>query len=394
MWITILILVILGLNLLPVQVYGETEFWFASIKVFTMIGLLILSFVLFWGGGPNQHGILGFHYWKDPGATNTWLVGGSAGTFVAFLGALISSAFPFTFAPELIIVTAGEMQMARRNLPKAANRYFIRLIFFYILSILALGVICPSNNAALTSGGVGAKSSPFVVGINNAGISGLGSVINAAILTSAWSSGNSFFYMSSRSLYSLAVAGDAPAIFRKCSKRGIPYYAVAATACFTPLAYMNCTKNSSLVFSWFVNITNTSGFISWICCCIVYLRFRKAYRVQGFSKQDLPYHSFTQPVGSYAALVFFLVLVLINGFNVFFPGEFNASSFLSAYVGIPIFLVIYLGHRFTYGRHDRWLRRSEEIDLMDGLQAVEDGDSYVPEKSEKKWKTILLSPFT
>lgn len=72
--------------------------WFASLKVFMMIGLLILSFILFWGGGPEQHGILGFHYWKDPGATNTYLEEGSKGTFLAFLETLVLSAFPFAFA--------------------------------------------------------------------------------------------------------------------------------------------------------------------------------------------------------------------------------------------------------------------------------------------------------
>jgi amino acid transporter len=119
-WITIFIVVIVGLNILPVQFYGETEFWFASLKVFMMIGLLILSFILFWGGGrkpflspfnsisnslpANQHDILGFHNWKDPGATTTWLRPGATGRFIAFIEVIVLSAFPFTFAPELIVV--------------------------------------------------------------------------------------------------------------------------------------------------------------------------------------------------------------------------------------------------------------------------------------------------
>ena len=382
-WITIFIVVIVGLNTLPVQFYGETEFWFASLKVFMMIGLLLLSFILFWGGGPS-HQRLGFHYWKDPGAINTWLEPGSRGRFIAFLETLVLSAFPFTFAPELLVVTGGEMQSPRRNLPVAAKRYFYRLITFYIGSVLAIGVICPFNDARLTNGGAGAKSSAFVVGIANAGISGLGSVVNAVIITSAWSSGNSFLYMSSRSLYSLAVAGNAPAIFKKCSKRGVPYNAVAASALFSVLAYLNVGSSGSTVFSWFVNLTNTSGFISWICCCIVYLRFRKACRVQGMT--DLPYHSFLQPVGAWIALGGFVFLTLINGFDVFFPGRFSASSFLTAYVGIPIFLCIYFGHRLFH-RNDRWARRSEDVDLKTGLQAVLDGEKP-PKVHSTVWKKI------
>lgn len=260
-WITLFIIVIIGLNFFPVGVYGETEFWFASLKVFMMIGLLILSFVLFWGGGPS-HQRLGFHYWRDPGAANTYIQEGAAGRMIAFTSTLVLSAFPFVFAPELLVVTAGEMQSPRRNLPIAARRYFYRLIIFYLVGVLAIGVICSSKNPALTDGGAGAKASAFTVGISNAGIHGLGSVVNAVIITSAWSSANSFLYISSRSLYSLAIAGNAPAVFKKCTKGGVPYMAVGASACFSVLAYLNCGDSGSTVFTWFVNLTNTSGFIS------------------------------------------------------------------------------------------------------------------------------------
>lgn len=281
-----------------------------------MIGLLILSFILFWGGGPS-HDRLGFRYWKDPGAANTYLAGGDTGRFIALLSTVVLSAFPFTFAPELMVVTAGEMKSPRRNLPIAARRYIFRLLFFYIGSVLAIGVICPSDDPAITDGGAGAGSSAFVVGIKNAGIRGLDSVINAGIIISAWSSGNSFLYLSSRSLYSLALSGNAPAFFKACTKSGVPYRAVAVSSLFTGLAYLNCGTSASVVFNWFVNLTNTSGFISWICCGIIYLRFRKACKAQGVT--DLPYHSWLQPWGSYVSIVGFTILCLINGFNVFWP---------------------------------------------------------------------------
>lgn len=333
-WITIFMIVIIGLNFFPVGVYGETEFWFASLKVFMMIGLLILSFVLFRGCGPSLQR-LGFHYWRDPGAANTYIQEGDAGRMIAFTSTLVLSAFPFTFAPELLVVIAGEMQSPRRNLPIAASRYFYRLIIFYLGGVLAISVMCSLKNSALTDGGTGAKASAFTVGITNARIHGLGSVVNAIIITSAGSSGNSFLYISSRSLYSLTIAENAPAVFKKCTKGGVPYMAVGASRCFSVLAYMNCGDSGSTVFTWFVNLTNTSGFISWICCCIVYLRFRKACIAQGVT--DLPYHSKLQPVGAWIALVGFMILVLVNGFDVFFPGRFTASSSLTAYTGSPSF---------------------------------------------------------
>lgn len=260
----------------------------------------------------------------------------------------------------------------------------MRLLVFYIGSIIAMSVICPYTEKALVGGGAGAKSSAFVVGINRAGIHGLGSVVNAAILTSAWSAGNAYLYMSSRALYSLAVAGQAPRIFKRCTKEGVPYAAVIACSLFTILAYLNCGRNSSIVFKWFVNITNTSGFISWICCCIVYLRFRKAYSANG--KPQLPYHSVLQPYGAWIAMLFFAILALINGFNVFFPGQFSASSFLTAYIGIPAFLVVYFGHKIWKGRADPWYLPVPEIDIQEGSDVLESEEPPVASSEKRRWR--------
>lgn len=364
-WISILLVVILILNVLPVKWYGESEFWFASLKVIMLLGLLLMSFILFWGGGPHRQR-LGFHYWKDPGAAHTYIVGGDAGRFTALLQCLVLSAFAFLFAPELIIQTAGEMRSPRHNIPRASRRFFYRLFFFYILGALAIGVICPSDNSALTNGGAGAGSSPFVIGIKTAGIPVLDHIVNAVILTSAWSSGNSFLYMSSRALYSLAVAGNAPSCFKACNRYGLPYNALAASACFSGLSYLAVRSGSSQVFNWFVSLTNTSGFISWACCCFVYLRFRKATEVQGVTR---PYQSMFQPYGAYVGICAFFFLILINGFQVFFPQKWTVAGFFTAYIGVPAFLILYFGHRFVY-RQDPWMWRAEDIDLMTGMDEI------------------------
>lgn len=359
---------IIGLNFLPVNYYGESEFWFATIKIITIAGLLILAFIIFWGGSPNQSGILGFHYWKDPGAVATYLVPGNTGKFVAFVETVVLSAFPFSFAPELLIFTSGEMHDPQKDLPKAGRRFILRLVVFYIGSVLAIGVMCPYNEDALVNGGHGAKSSPFVVGIQHAGIHGLGSVVNAVVLTTAWSAGSAYLYMSSRALYALALAGQAPAILKKCTKEGVPYAAVMACSIFSLLSYLNCGASSSTVFSWFVNITNTSGFLSWICCCIVYLRFRAAWNAQG--KPTLPYKSWIQPYGAWVAIFSFIILALINGFNVFFPGQFVISTFVTTYIGIPAFFTLYFIHKIWRGLSDPWFLSADEIDIYEGLEHV------------------------
>jgi yeast amino acid transporter len=82
--------------------------------------------------------------------------------------------------------------------------------------------------------------------------------------------------------------------------------------------YLNCGSSGFVVFNWFVNLTNASGFISWICCCIVYLRFCKACRAWNI---EALWKSIVQPCGTYIALVMFTLLCLLNGYTVFFPSK-------------------------------------------------------------------------
>ncbi len=187
------------------------------------------------------------------------------------------------------------MRNPRKNLPSTARRFFIRLVVFYVRGALAIGIITNSDSDGLVSGTGNANASPWVIAIRNAGISTLPSIINAGILTSAWSSGNSYLFMSSRALYSLAVAGSAPKVFTRCTRYGLPIYAVAASSCFTFLAYLSCGSHAGIVFNWLINLTNTAGFTSWVVCSIVLIRFRKACVAQGIT---VPYSSRIQPYAS------------------------------------------------------------------------------------------------
>jgi amino acid transporter len=366
-WLTILIIVIVALNFSPVGVYAETEFWFASIKVIMICGLLVLSLILILGGGPSGQR-LGFYYWVEPGATKEYIVTGDAGRFVAFLSTIIFSGFSFYFGPELITVTAGEMRNPTKNLPIAGRRYIYRLLFFYVFGSLAIGATCNPNAEGLTSGAGNANASPYVIAIRDAGIRALPSVVNAGILASAWSSGNSYLYMSSRSLYSLAVAGNAPKIFTRCNRYGLPVYAVIVSSLFSPLAYLILSADAGVVFNWFVNLTNTAGFTSWSVCAIIAIRFRKACRAQNITPR---YLSRIQPYGAWIALCAFTFLLLANGYTVFFPGRFSASSFLTSYIGIPIFLVLFLGHKLLVGRGEAWLFPPGLVDLTTKRAEVE-----------------------
>ena len=388
-WITIILAVTLGLNIFAVSVFGEAEFWFASIKFITIMGLILVSLVIMLGGAPNGERI-GFRYWYSPGAIEPYLVGGSTGNFLAYWAAFVQAGFAFITSPELIALASGETMAPRRNIPKAARRFVWRLAIFYGLGSLMVGVITPRDNENLLSPKSNAKSnakaSPWVIGINLAGIAGLNHVINAAILTSAWSAGNAFLYSGSRVLYSLALNGQAPRIFAKSTKRGVPYAAVLATWAVGLLAYLKVNEKSGLVFTWLMNLSTISGYIAWIVVLITYLRFRAALSFRNLL-HTLPFRGALQPYGTYFVLVVLVLLTLTNGFALFFPGNWNVETFFIAYITIPIFLALYLGHKAA--RRTPFFRRTEDIDVVTGVREMEElAASDVEPVPKNVWQKI------
>ncbi|KAJ5759415.1 hypothetical protein N7520_006571 [Penicillium odoratum] len=386
-WIAVILLVILVLNIVAVSWYGEAEFWFASLKIIAILGLIILGVVLFFGGGPN-HDRLGFRYWQHPGAfVEPYLVSNvNTGRFLAFWTALLKSGFSFIFSPELITTAAGEAVAPRRNIPKATNRFIYRLFAFYVLGVLVIGVTVAYNDKNLLQGiassSSGAGASPFVIGIQNAGIHGLNHVINAAILTSAWSSGNSWVYAGSRTLYSLACEGQAPKIFTRCNKNGVPYPAVLVTWAIGLLAFLNLSSSGSDVFYWFTNITTIGGFISWTFVGLAYLRFRRAL---GFHEllDSRPFKTPFQPYGTYYAVIVVSLLAITNGYTIFFPGSFTASGFLVSYIVFVIFFLLYFGHKLWY--RTPWIVPVADVDIFSGKEEIDRMCELEVEEVPRNW---------
>ena len=242
--------------------------------------------MLFFGGGPT-HTPLYFHYWRPPpfgpGAFKSFPTPnlGAIGKFLAFWTSLIRSGFAFVLGPELITIAAGESESPRRNIPKASRRFIYRLMIFYVLGALVISVMVSSDDpqllSAVSKGAKDASASPFILGIKRAGIKGLDHVINTVILTSAWSAANSFLYGGSRSLYSLALTGQAPKVFTKCSQKGVPCMAVLFTAGLSCLTYLSVSSGSAVAFAWFLNLTTISGYIAWVVLLLAYLVSRSRY---------------------------------------------------------------------------------------------------------------------
>ncbi|KAI1347064.1 amino-acid permease inda1 [Xylaria sp. FL0043] len=381
-WIAIQLIVILFLNIVAVSWFGEAEFWFASIKLITILGLIILGIVLFFGGGPN-HDPLYFKNWENPpGAFVEYIGSGSWGRFLAFWTAFARAGFSFITSPELIALSAGETVAPRRNIPKAARRFVWRLAIFYGLGSLVIGVLVRNDDDRLLSGSSNASASPFVIGIQRAGIPVLNHLINAAILTSAWSAGNAFCFSGSRVLYSMALNGQAPKWFAITSKRGVPYVAVLFTIAIGSLAFLNVSNSGAAAFAWFSNLSTISGFIAWIVVLITYLRFRKAM-VYHNMLEALPFRTPLQPYATWFILFLVTILTLTNGFQVFVPANWSASSFLAAYITIPIFAALYIGHKIWF--RTPFAIKTEDVDVVTGKKEMDELAESDEEPIPRNW---------
>jgi amino acid transporter len=372
--------VITALNFLPVSVYGEVEFGMASIKVLTVLGFLIFGICI--DAGAGQQGYLGFKTWHHPGAFAEYLIADNPPLtkFVGFWAVLIQAGFAYQ-GTELVGIAAGETENPRKTVPSAIRKTFIRILFFFVLTVFFIGLLVPSDDDRLLSDSSDASASPFVIAANLAGVKVLPGLINAVLLTVVLSAANSNVYSGSRIIIGLAEQGFAPAFFKKTSSGGVPYYCVAFTAAFGLLGFMNLSNSGSTVFDWFQNITSVAGFISWACINISHICFQKALAAQSISRESLPFKAMWQPWFSWYGLFFNVLIILTQGFTAFIP--WNTSNFFVAYLSLIIFAVLYLGHKGMYRTGFAVLALA---DLNDG-RLVSEYDREEDEEDEKNLST-------
>lgn len=191
--------------------YGESEFIMAGTKILLLFGLVLLTLITMSGGNP-KHDAYGFSNWSN-GAMLEYYTTGATGRFLGWWKVVIYCGFSIA-GPDPIALAAAEIQNPRRTIPRVVRLVFYRVVGFYIIGVLCVGIICsaadPGLISAIGSGASGAGASPWVIGIQNLGITGLPSLINALILISGWSCGNTYMYTSSRTLYGLAKGKAVP----------------------------------------------------------------------------------------------------------------------------------------------------------------------------------------
>ncbi|KAJ5994782.1 hypothetical protein N7481_001759 [Penicillium waksmanii] len=347
-WITVFGLLMLITPLVFIRIYGEIEFFFSMVKIALIIGLNIMAIVISCGGGPNGESI-GFRYWRDPGPFVQYLgIHGSWGQFLGCWSSFYNAVYAYS-GIQNITAAASELRSPRHSIPKATKRLFIRIFAFYVLSIFTVGLIVPSNDPKLLQGNSNhptASQSPFVIAAESAGITAVPSIINAVIITSAWSAGNADILFGSRILFGISVLGHGPTVFQRLNRFGVPYVSVILFGIFMSLGYMSLDESSSAVFRWLQNVVAVSTLVDWGIICIVYLRFYYGCKKQGINRYtELPWAAPFQPYSTWASLILFILLLLTGGYSAFIPGHWSTETFISSYINIPIILVLYFGYK-------------------------------------------------
>lgn len=188
----------------------------------------------------------------------------------------------------------------------------------------------------------------------------------------------------SRNLFALATKGQAPKFFLKTNRFGLPYWGVLISALFMPLAYMSASKSASTVFGWFQNLTSANLLVTWIAIDVNHIALQKALKAQGYTRDDLPYKMPFANIGAYVSLFFFIILLLTGGYTNFLNGNFDISSFFSAYFVIPLFAVLFFFWKFFKKTH---IRRSEEVDLQTLFKDVDENPETLPPPN-RGWRLI------
>lgn len=220
------------------KLYGEVESWLACGKIILILILFSFTFITMVDGNPNNDAC-GFRYFSNPGSFAQYLSSGHLGRFEGFLSYLWTAALTIV-GPEYISMVAAEAKHPSVYLKTAFITVNYRFDAFFILGALAVGIVVPYNDDVLKavwlSAGSGkgtAAASPYVIAMENLGISVLPHIVNALILTSIFSAGNTYMYCASRALYSLFLDGRAPRILSYCTSKVFRFTALLSS-CYYP----------------------------------------------------------------------------------------------------------------------------------------------------------------
>ncbi|WP_165216846.1 amino acid permease [Schaalia sp. ZJ1691] len=264
-WIPIVAMTVLlfTLNAMTVAAFGETEFWFALIKIVAILALVVVGIGMVILAVPTAGGETAAvsHLWNRGGFFPTGLSG--------FLGGFQIAIFAFV-GVELVGTTVAETSDPDKTLPKAINSIPIRIMIFYVAALAAIMMVTPWNE-------VDPNTSPFVTMFSFTGLGAAATVVNFVVLTSAASSANSGIYSTSRMLFSLAGRGDAPGVFNRLSRHHVPRNALFLSCVFllSGIIIMEFGESLSDAFTLVTSMSATLFMGVWVMITVSYLIYVK-----------------------------------------------------------------------------------------------------------------------
>ena len=299
----IIILFLLVANLASAKAYATLEFWFAMIKVVTIILMILLGFaVILFGFGNGGHPVGFSNLWSHGG----FFTGGLKGFF--FSMAIIVGSYE---GIELIGISAGEVSDPHKAIVKSVKSVLWRILIFYVGAIFVIVTIYPWNK-------LDSIGSPFVTTFAKVGITAAASVINFVVLTAALSGANSGIYSSSRMLYKLAHEGEAPKTFGHVSKRIVPSHAIIGITSGIFVGFMLnvlaqfLNKSLANIFVIVYSSSVLPGMVAWFVILLAELRFR---RKNPHLMENHPFKLPLYPYSNYFALIMLVVIVVFMFIN-------------------------------------------------------------------------------
>lgn len=335
-WSAMFLALLFVLNIISARMYGEAEFWFAGIKVVTIVIFLVVGVLMIFGIMGGQ----------APGIKN-WTIENAPfnGGFATIFSIAMVAGFSFQ-GTELVGIAAGESENPEKNVPKAINTVFWRILIFYIGALAIIGFILPYTDPNLLKAGTdNIAMSPFTLIFERAGFGIAAAVMNAVILTSVLSCGNSGLYAASRMLYAMAEEGKAPKFLRKINKGGVPINCLYFTTAVSVLAFIGYLVGENTIYLWLVHASGMAGFIAWLGIAISHYRFRKAYKLQGRDMKLLKYKAKLFPLGPIIAFTLCTVVIIGQDTENLIKGNFIGA--LPAYIGLLVFLAFYISYKIV-----------------------------------------------
>src|SRR6266550_1157040 len=262
-WVVGVSIGLVALNALQVARFGEFEYWFAFIKVLTILVFIVVGLGLILGLGPRL--AIGL---SNLTAHGGFLPYGWRGVWLALTLALTSY-----MGVEIIAVTAGEAERPEESIPRAMRTIVFRLILFYVLAITVMLAMTPWNHSGT---GTGITGSPFVSAFTAVGIPYGASIMNLVVITAALSSSNTDLYLSTRMLFSLSRGRYAPEWLGRLSENGVPRHALAVSTGGMVAAILLAIYAPAKAFLMLYGVAAAGMFFVWIIILLTHLAFRRA----------------------------------------------------------------------------------------------------------------------